>query len=380
MSITIREVISRKELKQFVMFPFKLYAKNKCWVPPLISAEMQSLRKDINPSFDYCEARYWLAYRDGEIVGRIAGIINQRAIDKWRQRLVRVGWVDFVDDMEVSGALFNTVENWAKERGMDGTHGPLGFTDMDYEGLLVEGFDKVPTMANIYNYPYYVDHFEKYGYTKVEDWIQYMFNASQPIPDKVQRINNLIMQKYNLRILQFASVREILPRAREVFEVLNASFVNLYGFVSLTDREIDYYVKQYFSFIKPEYVCFIADASDKIIGFAISMPSLSKAMQKARGRLFPFGFIHILKALRKNDTVDLYLNGVLPEWQNKGVHSLYYTEMNKTYIRNNIKTAISNPQLETNFHAISVWKNYEKEFYIRRRCYRKMFPTEHASH
>jgi len=380
MNITIHEVISRKELKRFVMFPFKLFANNKYWVPPLISDEMDTLRKEINPSFEYCEAKYWLAYKDGEIVGRIAGIINQRAIDKWRQRLVRIGWVDFIDDMDVSGALFQTVENWAKERGMDGTHGPLGFTDMDNEGLLVDGFDKLPTIANIYNYPYYVDHFEKYGYAKVEDWIQYTFNASQPIPEKVQRINSMIMQKYNLRVLQFASVREILPRAKEVFEVLNAAFVNLYGFVALTEREIDYYVKKYFSFIKPEYVCFIADASDKIIGFAISMPSLSKAMQKARGRLFPFGFICLLKALRKNDAVDLYLNGVLPEWQNKGVHSLYYAELNKTYIRNNIKIAVANPQLESNFHAISVWKNYDKELYIRRRCYRKMFISEHDSH
>jgi len=376
MDITIHEVNTRKELKQFVKFPFTLFAGCKYWVPPLIQGEMQTLRKDVNPSFDYCEAKYWLAYRDGKIVGRIAGIINHRAIDKWRQRLVRIGWVDFIDDMEVSRALFDTVENWAKERGMDGTHGPLGFTDMDYEGLVVEGFDKIPTIANIYNYPYYVDHFEKHGYTKAEDWLQYCFNASQPIPDKMQRINNLIMQKYNLRILQFASVREILPRAREVFEVLNASFVNLYGFVSLTDREIDFYIKQYFSFIKPEYVCFIADNTDKIIAFAISMPSLSKAMQKARGRLFPFGFIYILNALRKNDTVDMYLNGVLPEWQNKGVHSIYYAEMNKRYIRNNIKIAIANPQLESNFHAISVWKNYDKELHIRRRCYHKMFNEE----
>ena len=375
MNITIQEVDSRRTLKQFVKFPFKLFAGNKYWVPPLISGEMQTLRKDVNPAFDYCEAKYWLAFKNGEIVGRIAGIINHRSIEKWRQRLVRIGWVDFVNDMDVSGALFETVENWAKERGMDGTHGPLGFTDMDNEGLLVEGFDKLPTIANIYNYPYYIDHFEKYGYAKVEDWIQYIFNASQPIPDKVQRINNLIMQKYNLRVLQFASVREIMPRAKEVFEVLNASFANLYGFVSLTEKEIDYYVKQYFSFIKPEFVCFVADASDKIIGFGVSMPSLSKAMQKAKGRLFPFGFIYLLRALRQNDAIDLYLNGVLPEWQNKGVHSLYYSEMNKAYIRHNIKTAISNPQLESNTLAISAWKSYEKELYIRRRCYRKMLTS-----
>jgi len=371
--VTLQEVVSKKELKQFVNFPFKLFAECKYWIPPLIKGEMDTLRKDVNPAFDYCDAKYWLARKDGKIAGRIAGIFNRRSIEKWNQRLIRIGWVDFVDDMEVSGALFGAVENWAKELGMDGTHGPLGFTDMDYEGLLVEGFENLPTMNNIYNYPYYVDHFEKHGYTKAEDWIQYKLNASQPVPDKVQRINNLIMEKYNLRILQFASSREMQPRAREVFEVLNAAFTNLYGFVALTDREIDYYIKLYFSFVDPRYVCLIADASDKIIGFGISIPSLSKALQKAKGRLFPFGFIHLLRALRKNDTIDLNLNGVLPEWQNKGVHSLYYSELNKNYIRNNIKTAITNPQLESNFNAVSVWKNYEKEPYLRRRCYKKMF-------
>ena len=373
MNVTIHEVITKKELKQFVLFPFQLFAGCKYWVPPLINGEMQTLRKDVNPAFDYCEAKYWLARKNGKIVGRIAGIFNRRAIDKWKHRLIRIGWVDFVDDMEVSKALFDVVENWAKELGLEGTHGPLGFTDMDYEGLLIEGFDKLPPMNNIYNYPYYIDHFEKHGYTKVEDWIQYKLNASQPVPDKVQRINALIMEKYNLRVLQFASSREIMPRAREVFEVLNAAFTNLYGFVALTDREIDYYVKQYFSFISPDFVCFVADTSGKIVGFGISIPSLSKAMQKAKGRLFPFGFIHILKALRKNDTIDLYLTGVLPEWHKKGVHSLYHSEMNKAYIRHNIITAIASPQLENNTNALAVWKNYDKEFYIRRRCYQKMY-------
>ncbi len=373
MSTTIHEVVSNKELKQFIKFPIKLYAECDLWVPPLIYSEMQVLQKGKNPAFDYCEAKYWLAYRGKEIVGRVAGIINHRSIDKWGKRMVRIGWIDFIDDYEVSSMLFSTVENWARQKGLEGTHGPLGFTDMDNEGLLVEGFDKLPTIANIYNYPYYVAHFEKYGYTKVEDWLQYVFNASQPIPDKVQRINQLITQKYNLKVLQFTSVSEVLHRARELFEVLNASFSSLYEFVPLTDKEIDYYIKQYFSFIKPEFICMVADATDKIIGFGVSMPSLSRAMQKAKGHLFPFGFIHILKALRKNDTIDLYLNGVLPEWQNKGVHSLYYTEMNKAYIRNNIKIAISNPQLESNTNAISAWKNYDKELYIRRRCYGKTF-------
>ncbi|MDR0815502.1 MAG: N-acetyltransferase [Bacteroidales bacterium] len=373
MSITLREVQTDKDLKRFIKFPFKLFENCAYWVPPLIDGEYLALHKDKNPAFEYCEARYWLAYKDNKIAGRIAGILNHRANDKWGTRMMRIGWVDFIDDLEVSRSLFAAVEDWAKERGMQGVHGPLGFTDMDNEGLLVEGFDKLPTIANIYNYPYYVTHFEQLAYEKTEDWIQYKFNASQPIPDKVQRINQLILQKYNLQILKFESVREILPRAREVLEVMNAAFVNLYGFVSLTDREIEYYVKQYFSFIKPEFVCFVADTTGKIIGFAITMPSLSKAMQKAKGRMFPFGFIHLLKALRKNDTIDLYLNGVLPEWQNKGIHSIYHSELNKAYIRNNITTAISNPQLESNVNAITAWKSYDKELYLRRRCYRKMF-------
>ncbi|MDR0713470.1 MAG: N-acetyltransferase [Bacteroidales bacterium] len=358
-------------MKRFIKFPFKLFENCKYWVPPLISGEIQTLHKDRNPAFEYCEAKYWIAYKNGEPVGRIAGILNHRANDKWRKRLVRFGWVDFIDDPEVSQRLFSTVEDWARERGMTGVHGPLGFTDMDNEGMLVEGFDKLPTIDNIYNYPYYVTHLERLGYEKAEDWIQYIFNASQPIPEKVQRISQLILKKYNLQVLKFESVREILPRAKEVLDVLNAAFVNLYGFVALTDKEIDHYVKQYFSYIKPEYVCFVSDATGKIIGFAVSMPSLSKAMQKAKGRLFPFGFIHILKALRKNDTIDLYLNGVLPEWQKKGIHSIYHAELNKAYIRNNVTVAISNQQLESNVDAISAWKDYQKEMYIRRRCYRK---------
>ncbi|MDR1667315.1 MAG: N-acetyltransferase [Bacteroidales bacterium] len=371
MSVVLKEIITDRDLKRFIKFPFKLFENCKYWVPPLIEGEIQTLHKNKNPAFEYCEAKYWMAYKNGKPAGRMAGILNHRANDKWQTRFVRFGWVDFIDDPEVSRQLFNAVENWAKERGMLGVHGPLGFTDMDNEGLLVEGFDRLPTISNIYNYPYYVTHFEQLGYEKAEDWIQYLFNASQPIPDKVQRINRLIMQKYNLQVLRFESVKEILPRAREVLEVLNAAFVNLYGFVALTDKEIDYYVKQYFSYIKPEYICFVADATGKVIGFAVSMPSLSKAMQKAKGRLFPFGFVHILKALRKNDTIDLYLNGVLPEWQNKGIHSIYHAELNKAYIRNNITVAISNPQLESNINAISAWKDYQKELYIRRRCYRK---------
>jgi hypothetical protein len=371
MSVVVKEVVTRKDLKAFVLFPFRLYRNAPFWVPPLISDELSRLRKDKNPAFDYAEACYWLAYRGDTIVGRIAGIIHYGFIDKWGKKLARFGWVDFVDDAEVSSALFRTVEEWARSKGMEGTHGPLGFTDMDPEGLQITGFENLPTIANISNYPYYPEHFEKFGYVCDAEWIQYRINASQPVPDKVRRVNNVILSRYNLKLLRFHSVQELIARGREVFEVLNTSFAHLYGFVPLTDREIDFYIRQYFSYIRPEYVSIIADQTDRIVGFAVSMPSLSLAFRKARGRLFPFGIFHILRALRKNDTVDLYLEGVLPEWQSKGIVSLFFHDLNKTFIRDNIRYAISNQQLVNNLHAVSMWKNYEREEYFRRRCYVK---------
>lgn len=375
MSITTKEVITKSDLKKFIKFPFKLFKNNPYWIPPLNADEMGTLRKDKNPSFDYCEARYWLAYKNGEIVGRIAAIINNRANEKWNYNHMRFGWIDFIDDLDVSKALLNEVEKWANERGLDLVEGPMGFTDMDNEGMLVDGFDKMPTIANIYNFPYYPEHMEKHGYKKQEDWLQFKFNASQPVPPKMERLNKLIMEKYNLHIKSFTKAKQILPYGRKFFQTLNKSFVNLYGFVELTDKEIDRYVKQYLSFIRPELVCLVFDNEDNIVAFGISMPTLSKAHQKAKGKLFPFGFIHLLRALKKTDEIDLYLNGVHPDWQKKGVASIYYAEMNKAYIRLNVKVAVSNQQLESNTDAIAMWNNYESEPYLRRRCYVKEIQT-----
>lgn len=371
MNITIKEIVKPSELKKFIKFPFTLYKGNKYWVPPLNRDEMFTLRSDKNPAFDYCEARYWMAYNGKQPVGRIAAIINHRANEKWGYKHMRFGWVDFVEDIEVARALFNEVERWAAEKQMDAIDGPLGFTDMDNEGMLVEGFDKMPTIANIYNYPYYPEFMEKLGYGKQDDWVQFKFNASQPVPEKMERLNKLILDKYKLRIGKFKNAKEILPYGHKFFQTLNKSFVNLYGFVELTDKEIDHYVKSYLSFIRPELVCFVFDEHDEIIAFGVSMPSLSKAYQKAKGKLFPFGFYHILKALKKYDEIDLYLNGVHPEWQKKGVASIYYAEMNKAYIRVGIKTAISNQQLISNRDAVAMWDNYESEPYLKRRCYIK---------
>lgn len=369
--VEIKLVSTKKELKEFIRFPHDLFRGNEYWVPPLDSDEMDTLRKDKNPAFEHCEAEYWLAYKDGRIAGRIAGIINHTANEKWG-KFVRFGWVDFIDDIEVVEALFRTVEEWGKSKGMEKIQGPLGFIDMDNEGMLVDGFDKMPTIANIYNYPYYPQMMVKLGYEGKEDWIQFKMKASQSIPEKMERINNLIKEKYNLKVLSFKKKKELLPYAKPLFNTLNLAFSNLYGYSELTEKEIDRLVKNYFTFINPELVCIVVDEKDEVVAFGISMPTLSKAFQKAKGKLFPFGFIHILKALKNMDEIDLYLNGVHPDWQKKGVHSLYYVEMNKAFIRNNIKVAITNPQLENNVNAVNVWSNYENEPYLRRRCYEKV--------
>lgn len=370
--IQIKKVETRSELKKFIQFPHKLFKGNEFWVPPLNRDEMFTLSKDTNPAFEHCEAEYWLAYRDGEIVGRIAGIINHAANAKWGKK-VRFGWIDFVEDIEVAKALLNAVEEWGKAKGMESIQGPLGFIDMDNEGMLVEGFDKLPTIANIYNYPYYPKILEQLGYIGDEDWVQYQFNASQDIPEKMDRINALIAEKYKLHIPKFKNSKEILKYADSLFKTINAAFSHLYGYSELTQKEIQALIKNYFSFVNPELVCLVLDENDNVVAFGVSMPSLSKAFQKAKGKLFPFGFIHILKALKNLETIDLYMNGVHPDWQKRGIHSLYYVEMNKAYIRNGAKIAISNPQLESNVAAVSVWNNYEKDPYIRRRCYAKKF-------
>ncbi len=368
--IEVKAIESKKDLKKFIQFPHDLYRGNAFWVPPLNVDEMKLLSKDKNPAFEHCTSRYWLAYKDGKIVGRIAGIINHTANAKWGNK-VRFGWIDFIEDIEVAKALLQAVEEWGKEQGMVNIQGPLGFTDMDNEGMLVEGFDKLPTISNIYNYPYYPQFMEELGYKRDEDWVQFKFNASQPIPEKMERINKLIAEKYKLRVLTFTKKKEILKYGHSLFHTLNLAFSNLYGYSSLTEREIDDLIKSYFSFINPRLICFVVDENDEVVAFGISIPSLSRAYQKAKGKLFPFGFIHILRALKKTDSIDLMLNGVHPDWQKKGIHSLYYVEMNKAYIANHVQVAISNQQLESNINAVNVWNNYEKEPYIRRRCYSK---------
>ncbi|MDD3077794.1 MAG: hypothetical protein PHH37_01660 [Paludibacter sp.] len=369
--VEIREAITKKDMKKFIMFPFDLYKNDKNWVPPLIFDEWNTFSRKKNPAFAHCEAAYLLAYKDGKVAGRIAAIINHKANERWSDNRTRFGWISFIDDKEVSKALLDAAQAWGDKKGMKGIHGPLGFSDLDPEGMLVEGFENKPAITSAYNFPYFPVHMEKHGFKKSVDWIQLKFNASQPVPEKVYRINNLISQKYNLKTVIPAKKKEVLPYVPKFFKTLNAAFKNLYGFTELSEKQIKYYTDAYFGFARPELLCFILDEKEDVVGFGIIFPSLSDAFKKAKGRLFPFGFIHILKALKNYDTVDLYFNGVHPDWQNKGIHSLYYTAMNEACINLGVKYAISTGQLENNINAVRIWDNYEKEPYLRTRCYIK---------
>ncbi|MBU1101303.1 MAG: hypothetical protein KKA84_12955 [Bacteroidetes bacterium] len=371
MGVIIKEVTNRSERKKFVNFQFELYKNNKYWVPPLKSDEVNDLSEDKNPAFEFCEAKLWLAYKDDKIVGRIAGIINRRYIEKWKNNYARFGWVDFIDDHEVSDALFETAEKWAKEKGTEFIHGPLGFTDFDPEGTLIEGFEEVSTLGAIYNYPYYPEHIEKLGYKKDTDWLEYQVFGIKDIPEKVSRIANIVEKRQGLTIVKAKKAKDLLPYAHDIFHVLNAGFKDLYGFVELSPAQIDKYVKQYFSFIKPEYVPVILDRDGKVAAFGITMPSLSRAFQKAKGSLFPFGFLHILRAMKNNKGLDLYLAAVRPDLQDKGLNALFMHETNKLILKYGIEFVETNRELEGNEKVQAQWRHYDHRQHKRRRCYIK---------
>ncbi len=369
--VYIKEINTLRDLKKFVQFPHKLYSKNPYWVPPLNFDELNTLRKDRNPAFEYCEAKYWLAYKDDKIVGRIAGIINSRYIEKWNNKYVRFGWIDFIDSPEVAEALMKTVENWAISKGMDGVHGPLGFCDLDKEGMLVEGYDEPGMFITNYNYPYYPEYMEGLGYAKDVDWIEFEIKVPMELPERVIKINELVLKRLKLRILPAKKSKDFLPYAKEVFQLLNKAYKDLYGVVELTEKQIDTYVKQYFSFINPDYVRIILDQDNKLAAFGIAVPSLTLAAKKIKGRVFPFGFLHLMRAIKKNDRLDLFLIAVRPDLQGKGVNALMLADINKIAIKNGLKFAETGPELENNRDVQGLWKFYETRQHKRRRCYIK---------
>lgn len=371
MAIEILEAVSERDLRSFIRFPFDLYRKSPYWVPPLIAEELLTLSRERNPTFETCTARYWLARREGKVVGRIAGIINNAYIKKWGYRYARFGWIDFVDDREVSGALFETLERWALSEGMAAVHGPLGFTDMDHEGMLVEGFDELGTMAALYNYPYYPVHTESRGYSKEADWVEYEIKVPATIPEKAERIAQITAGRRGVHVLDAKKPKDFLPYAHQIFDVINETYADLFSFTPLTETQITYYTKLYFPNIVADYVKLLLDGQNRVAGFVIAMPSLSRALQKARGRLFPFGFMHLLIALKRPKYIDLYLGAVRRDLQGKGVDALLMSELARTCIRNHIISAESNLELEENKLVQALWRNFERRQHKRRRCYLK---------
>ena len=327
MSVTIRAIeATKRELEKYVQFGIDLYKGNPCYVPPLVFDDVNTLLPEKNPAFEICEAQSFMAYRNGKPVGRITGIINRMLNEKSGRKEARFGFVDFTDDREVCDALFGAVESWARERGMTEIIGPMGFTDMDHEGMLVEGFNEMGTMATIYNYPYYPSHMERMGYRKDTDWIEFRITIPDKLPEKMTRIAEIVLKKYDLRIIKFKSAKKVKEQYGEaLFKLINETYAGLYGYSPLTDKQIAYYIDMYLGLLKLDYVSIVVDRDDKLVGVGISMPSMSEALRKSGGRLFPFGWWHLLKAMKgHNDVVDLMLIAVTPEYQSKGVNSLFF--------------------------------------------------------
>ena len=374
-TIEIKQVTNRKELKQFVQFYYDLYRGNNCAVPYLFFDEMATLRKDKNPSFECCEAEYFMAFRDGKMVGRVAAIINRRANERWNCHQVRFGWFDFIDDTAVSTALLQAVEQWGRSKGMNEIAGPLGFIDTDREGMLVDGFDQLSTMYVNYNNPYYPRHMEQLqGFQKANDWVEMKVKVPDEVPAKFAKITEMVSKRYGLRVHKFTR-NELIKEGwgRKTFDLLNATYKDLYGFSQLSDRQIDKLVNDYIQIADLNLVTAVMDG-DKMVGFGITFPSFSEAMQKTRdGRFLPFGWWHLLKVLKwhKTPLVDLLLIGVLPEYRGKGANALIFDDLIRWFQRYHFEYAITGPQMESNEGVLSQWQYLEATPYRRHRCYRK---------
>ena len=374
--VEIREVKSRSELKQCIQFYYDLYRGCDCAVPFLYFDEMATLRSDKNPSFECCEAQYFLAYKDGKIVGRVAAIINRRANERWNCHQVRFGWFDFIDDLEVSTALLKAVEDWGRERGMVEMAGPLGFIDTDREGMLVEGFDQLASMYVNYNYSYYPRHIEQMsGFKKDNDYVECKVKVPEIVPEKFVKVTDMVRRRYGLKVHKFTR-HELIEEGygRKVFDLLNATYADLYGFSQLSDRQIDKLVNDYIKIADLNLVTAIMD-SEKMVGFGITFPSFSRALQKTRdGRLFPFGWWHVLKILKwhKTPIVDLLLIGVLPEYRAKGANALIFNDLIPYFQQYNFEYAETGPMMETNEGVLSQWQYLEATVHRRHRCYRKL--------
>lgn len=376
MAVEIRKVETKKDLKTFIDFHYDLYKGNAYDVPNLFSDDMNTLSRERNAAFEFCEAEYYLAYKDGRLVGRVAAIINRKANERWKTQSVRFGWIDFVDDLEVSTALLKAVADYGKSCGMTQIIGPLGFTDFDPEGMLTWGFDQLGTMATIYNYPYYPEHIEKIGgFVKDNDYVEYKIYVPEEIPEKMVKIAELIQKRYHLRVKKLKK-SEIPAYGPKIFDLINQTFADLYGYSEITERQKDQYVKMYLKMVDLEFVTLVEDTSadNKLVAVGITIPSLSKALQHCRrGQLLPFGWWHVIRALKfhKTEGVDLLLLGVLPEYRRYGTNALMFYDLIPRYNKYGIKWGESQVEMETNGNVQSQWSYFHTVNHKRRRCYKK---------
>jgi GNAT superfamily N-acetyltransferase len=374
MCITVRPLSTSKEMRQFVKFRIDLYRDSPHAVPPLYMDELTTLDPQKNPAHEFTEARCFMAFDDDRPVGRICAMVNHRANEVWNTRSGRFGFVDFVDDEEVSRALFTAAEDWVKSRGMNSIHGPLGFTDLDQEGMLVDGFDQPGTMATIYNYPYYPEHIERLGFRKDAEWVEYLIRIPDTAPSRMKRVAEMVLKRHKLRIVKYKSASKLIKDGyvQKLFELVNDSYSHLYGFTPLTQAQIDYYSRLYIPMLNLDFLVLVVDEAGELVGMGVTMPSLSRALRKAQGKLFPFGILHLLKALkRKNPVIDCLLVAVRKDYQNKGVNALVFYDIIPHLKRFGAIYAESNPELVTNTKVQSQWDEFEHVNHKRRRAYVK---------
>ena len=368
-NIKVKQVLNSSDLELFIKFPMELYKGNPYYVPPLINEEKSIWMKEENPALQYSEAAQFLAYKGENIVGRIAVMINHKEEKELGIRKVRFGWLDFIDDIEVSKSLINTAIEYANSKGISKIEGPMGFTNLDKAGMLTKGFDKLATMIGIYNFDYYPKHMEQLGLVKEKEWVEFEINFPDTLPDKVEKFSRLIAEKYELELVKFKAKKDILPLVDSMFKLLDDTYKNLSTYTPITEEQIKHYKEKYFKFIDKDYIVCIKDKSGSLISFAITMPSYSKALQKAKGKLFPFGWWHLLNAGKKNDRANFYLIGIHPQYQKRGVTAIIFKEIYETFKKKGVKFLETNPELEENASIQALWQDYNPINHKRRRTY-----------
>ncbi|TWP23438.1 GNAT family N-acetyltransferase [Apibacter muscae] len=369
--IEIKKVTTKIDLKKFILYPNELYKDNPYYVPALISEEMEVFNEDKNPVFQFSICEKYLAYKNDEIVGRIAIIINRKEVEDLGIKKIRFGWFDAIDDISVTKALIDKAYELAKKNNFKRIEGPVGFTNLDKAGFLSKGYDKLATMIGIYNFPYYHKHFEKLGFSKANEWVEFYIEVVDHLPDKVIRFSKLLKEKYNLKALQFKSKKELIAYGDQIFKLLDDTYKVLPTYVPFSDKQIQYYKKKYLPFINKDYVICIADENNDLVGFAITMPSYSKALQKAKGKLFPLGWYYLFQASRSNEWVNFYLIGIHPSFQKKGITSIVLKEFHELFTSKAIKYLETNPELEDNKSIQLLWKDFNPINHKRRKTYFK---------